>query len=135
MGSDGNTKKKVTTGGDKKEKERRQEGGYTGGSSKYDPHTGSNNLFKKLGLQEKRDEPTASKNDEDEIDFPEEPEQKKPQPAPIQTAPVKAAPPKFLPPPPSKSGASVSTGVTAKLSAPPKKQDDGTFILIQDYLI
>lgn len=105
MGSDSQHKKKREEPS-RKERNRDFDDYKPNTGGKYDPHTGSNNLFKKLGIQEKREEPEKK---DDDIEFPEEPTppQQEQKPATTFTAPpaqVQKAAPKFLPPPPSKAG-------------------------------
>jgi hypothetical protein len=128
MGSDAQYKKKREEPRRERERERERDPQDYNPSSggKYDPHTGSNSLFKKLGIQEKRDEPEQK---DDDIEFPAEPtppkqETRAPISAPTQTQPQKPAP-KFLPPPPSKGGAAAQTPGT-QTSPPLKVQASGT---------
>lgn len=137
MGSDGPSRKKVEERQDRgREREREsRHGGYSGSGTNYDPHTGSSNLFKKLGIQDKKNSEDGKKkdDDEDDIQFPDEKKQPPKIPSQLVQAPPQKQGSKFLPPPPSKTGGSGAASTGTGLGAPPKKGDSGILFLIQGF--
>lgn len=117
----------------------RDYGGSSNTGGRYDAHQGGSNLMKKLGIAADADKP---KDDDDDIEFPEDekpskitapPKKEEPKPAPVFTKPTAGA--KFLPPPPSKSGAPVAaTSTAASVSTSQASTNDGFDLLGGDLL-